>query len=151
MPNIFHRIDINAGRQAVYEAITTREGQSKWWIVNCEVRPEIGYVNILHITDAWANYMRVVDLQPDRRVEWLCLNENDEWSGTQIIFEIAEQNNLCFLNFHHNGFRAETEFMATCSYHWARHLWILKHLCETGESILDKDQEREEVRKVKGI
>ncbi len=136
MANIFQRVDINASRQKIYDAITTQESQSKWWIPDCEVKPEIGFVNLFHITNAMTNYMKVVDLKPNQRVEWLCLNENDEWSDTQIIFEITEHNWIHYLNFHHNGYKEETEFFATCSYHWARHLWMLKHLCETGQSVL---------------
>ena len=77
-----------------------------------------------------------------------CLNENDQWTGSHIVFEIAEKKSGCSLSFKHSGWKEQNDFFATCSYHWARHLYILAKLCETGISELDRDTERREVRKV---
>jgi hypothetical protein len=94
------------------------------------------------------NRMEVVDLQPSRRVEWLCRNENHPWTGTRISFDIAEKQSGCTLTFRQAGWRSQDDFFATCNFHWARHLLVLARLCETGSSELDREQERHEVRKV---
>jgi uncharacterized protein YndB with AHSA1/START domain len=34
--------------------------------------------------------------------------------------------------FTHGGWRAETDFLASCDYHWGHHMRSLKQYCEVG-------------------
>jgi len=148
MATIFHRVVIEADQTKVYDAITRQDGLSKWWIADCTAKPEVGFVNEYRVEGHGAIEFRVVDLQEGRRVEWACCNEDHPWSKTRIVFDITEKDKACVLDFRHEGWEGQTEFFGTCSFHWARHLLMLVHLCETGESQLDPDVERNEVRKV---
>lgn len=141
MPNIFHQILIQASRATVYEAITTPEGLAGWWVPNVKAQPQEGFVNEFS-TPEGTNYMRVVQLRPDRRVEWECLNLDDAWTGTRVVFELDDHGDFTRLNFRHNGYAEEDDLYATCNFHWARHLMLLKTLCETGRTALDPQEEQ---------
>ncbi len=151
MADIYHQVIIKDGKTTLYQAITSQEGLSKWWIKDCTVKPEIGYVNEFRVEDIFVNKMKNVELVENERVVWKCLNENDGWSNTEVIFDISSSDDdHVKLDFRHKGYSDTDETYATCNYHWARHLFMLKHLCENGTSILNEDDEMDEVRHVHG-
>ncbi|WP_242929341.1 SRPBCC family protein [Pontibacter vulgaris] len=145
MANIYHQVLIKAARKTVYEAVTTQVGLSKWWIADCNVKPEIGYVNEFVVAGYGKNLMKVLALQTDTFVEWECLNENDPWTDTHLTFTLSDKGDFTCLDFRHTGYVAEDQVYATCNFHWARHLIMLKELCETGISQLNEAQEKREV------
>lgn len=150
MVEIYHQVVIRSESETVYNAVTTQQALSRWWIADCTVKPEVGFVNEFRVEGYRVNKMKVADLQPGRRVKWECQNDGpgDQWTGTHVSFEIRAKEDGATLSFRHSNGRQATEFFATCSYHWACHLAILVELCETGRSALDRNKEREEVRKV---
>ena len=150
MSNIYHQVLIKADKSKVYQAVTTQQGLSQWWIANCNLRPEVGYVNVFEVEGYGRNLMKVLALKPDTFVEWSCLNENDPWTGTHITFALSEKGDYTCRDFKHSGYAAEDEVYTTCNFHWARHLTMLKELCETGISQLNLEQERKEVEAVHG-
>lgn len=143
MADIYHLVTIKAEKATVFNAVTTQEGLSKWWLPDTIAKPEIGFVNLFKVGTKFTNKMKIVDLQPYDKVEWECMNDNDEWTGTHILFDIRENDGLCYLHFKQIGWKSQTEFFGNCCFHWARHLIMLKHYCETGNSILNADGERQ--------
>lgn len=143
MADIYHLVAIKTDKETVYNAVTTQVGLSKWWLPDTIAKPEIGFVNTFKVGTKFTNKMKVVGLHPYDKVEWECLNENDEWTGTHILFDISKMDGGCHLHFKQTGWKAQTEFFANCNFHWARHLIMLKHYCETGVSILNIEGERQ--------
>ena len=70
MAEIYHQVVIRANGETIYNAVTTQEPLSRWWIADCTVKPEVGFVNEFRVEGHGVNKMKVVDLQPGRRVEW---------------------------------------------------------------------------------
>ena len=134
METIAHQVWINAGKEKVYDAVTTTDSLSKWWHPDCTAKPEIGFVNIFRSGGQVHNRMLIVDLKPNEYVEWECINDNGIWTGTRLRFEIIEKQEVCILNFKHSRWESQTEFFTVCNFHWARHLLMLKALCETGNN-----------------
>lgn len=149
MPNIYHQVLIDTTVDKLYEMVTTQRGLSKWWIKDCEAKPEIGHINIFRRYNGIVNKMKVTDLNKNEFVQWECMNEADEWSGTIIMFEISTKGNLSCLDFRHNGYKRENQFYATCNFQWARHLFMLKEFCETGKNQIHKEKEKKEEEKVR--
>ena len=141
METIAHQVWINAGNEKVYDAITTSAGIAKWWIEDCTLEPEIGFLNIFRMGGHVHNKMLIVDLKPNEYVEWECVNDNGIWTGTHLSFEIIEKQGVCILNFKHSKWESQTEFFTVCNFHWARHLLMLKAACETGNGQLIKTEE----------
>lgn len=145
MPDIYHLISIKANASTVYNAVTSQDGLSKWWLPDVIAKPEIGFVNEFKVGTMFINKMKIILLTPNSKVEWECINdkEGDEWTSTHILFDIKEKEGNCYLHFKQTDWKAQTEFFGSCSFHWARHLILLKHFCETGNSILNAQSERE--------
>jgi uncharacterized protein YndB with AHSA1/START domain len=141
METIAHQVWINAGKEKVYDAVTTTDGLSKWWIVDCVVKPEIGFLNVFKMGGHVHNKMLIIDLKPNEYAEWECINDNGIWTGTHISFGIVEKNEVSILNFKHSNWESQTEFFTICNFHWARHLLMLKAFCETGNNqVIDKEE-----------
>ena len=145
MANIYHQVLIKAPEKAVYDAVTTHEGLSAWWIKDNTVKAEKDFVNTFNVEGYGQNRMKILQLESPAYVEWECINENDEWTGTRVIFRISTKGDFTCLDFRHNGYPSENEIYATCNYHWGRHLSMLKVYCETGKPQLDQDREKAEV------
>ena len=141
MYTIAHQVWINASSEAVYQAVTTTEGVSKWWIADCTLKAEIGHVNLFRMGGHIHDKMLIIDLQENEYVEWECVNENGLWTGTNLSFEIEEKHGVSILNFKHSLWPEMSEFFTICNFHWARHLMMLKALCETGENQLNPAEE----------
>jgi uncharacterized protein YndB with AHSA1/START domain len=153
MWTIDHQLLIDAAPGAIFSALTTQAGLRRWWIADCDVQAEVGAINEFRVAGGGVNRMKVVTLSPDRLIEWLCVNRDpgDAWAGTTISFAIERRAaGDCSLRFRHGGWREASEFYATCSFHWARHLSMLATLCETGVSPLDARTETREVARVRG-
>lgn len=148
MFKIMHQVVIETEPEVVYDAVTTQPGLAAWWIADCTVKAEVGFMNEFRVEGHGVNRMKVTALESTRLVEWLCCNEADDWTNTTIRFSIAAKTASSVLTFEHAGWRAQNDFFATCSYHWARHLSMLAKYCETGESQVLAHIENKEVRKV---
>lgn len=133
MPIIYHQILIKAIRPKVYEALTTQEGFTQWWTPDCVVKPQVGFINEFRLGTQSHYRMKVIHLQPGLSVEWKCLNQHDDWSGTQLSFHLTERGGNTCLDFKHSGFSTENEAYASSNYQWAMHLTQLKEFCERGE------------------
>ena len=149
MASIQHQVIIQAEAQSIFEAITTQEGLSSWWIKESKAKAEKGHVNAFHVEGYPLNKMKITQLKPNKAVEWKCIGGDKDWIGTRITFKIKEGNSGSILQFKHSKWKKKNEFFATCSFHWARHLIMLQYYCENGKSILDAEHESEENEKVK--
>lgn len=149
MPKIMHQVVIEADSKTIFDAITTQSGLSRWWIADCDAKPEIGHMNEFRVEGHGVNRMKVVTLEPNHRLEWNCHNEpNHDWSGTTLTFQVKPRTNACTLTFEHEGWTEQNDFFAICSFHWARHLAMLAKYCESGQNQVEQQIERDEVRKV---
>ena len=149
MATIYHQIIVQAELKVIYEAITSQEGLSNWWIKECDVKAEKGYINTFKVEGYPLNKMKVKKLKPFTKVEWKCLDGHKKWIGTKISFSISEGKSGSILKFKHSKWKKQSDFFATCNFHWARHLIILQNYCENGFSSLDESHEKEEIKKVK--
>jgi uncharacterized protein YndB with AHSA1/START domain len=133
MALIYHQIVIKAGRPKVYEILTTQEGASLWFGPDCVFKPQVGFVNEFGIPNQARYKMKVIHLQPGFSVEWKCVNQHDDWSGTQLSFHLSDKNGSTCLDFKHSGFASESESYAATNYQWAILLTLLRQVCEKTE------------------
>ncbi len=132
MPDILHRVGIQAPVGKVYEAISTLEGLSHWWIVGTTGDTKPG--GTIHFQPEGGGFeMKVLESKPGDRVKWKCVGGPDEWVGTELSFQIQEKEDQTVVLFKHAGWREPVEFMHHCSTKWAVFLLSLKNWVERQE------------------
>ena len=75
--------------------------------------------------------MKVLELQPAKRVLWQVVEGPQEWIGTKISFDLKQSGDHAIVLFKHQDWKEPVEFMHHCSTKWAIYLMSLKSLVET--------------------
>ena len=138
MANIIHRVGIQAPLQKVYEALSTIEGMAGWWTVYTSGTAQTGetiFVRFLSPEgkEMGSMNMEVKALEPGKKVHWTFTAGPAEWIGTEVIFDLHQEDDHTIVLFAHRNWQEEVEFMAHCSMKWGVFLLSLKELVETGK------------------
>ncbi|MGZ4547959.1 MAG: SRPBCC family protein [Blastococcus sp.] len=138
MVDILHRVGAAASLDEVYAAVATPEGVAGWWTTDTTGKSEVGGELVVRFHDDRSGEivgvfeLEILELDPAGRVRWLVTSGPEEWIGTQIHFELKEEDGLTIVLFRHEGWKEPVEFMNHCSTKWATFLMSLKKLVETG-------------------
>jgi uncharacterized protein YndB with AHSA1/START domain len=125
MPDILHRIGIDAPPERVFEALTTIPGLRGWWISEATGDASAGGT-----IDFGFCKMRVIDAEPDELVRWHCLEGPPEWVYTEVTFRLEWKDGQTFVLFTHSDWNEPVEFMHHCSTKWATFLLSLRDQVE---------------------
>src|SRR5688572_15250102 len=126
MVDILHRVGIkSASPDAVFKALSTREGLSEWWTNNTQGDDNIGGVLKFRF-GAGGFDMKVLELQPAERVLWQVVDGPEELIDTKVIWELNQDGDYTIVLFKHQGWKEPVEFMHHCSTKWAIFLMSLK-------------------------
>jgi len=128
MPDILHRVGINAASDKVYKALATIEGLRHWWTLDTKGKTQKGDV----INFGFCR-MKVVESKPGKRVHWKCVGGPREWVGTEVTFDLKRKMGQTFILFKHAGWKEPVEFMHHCSTKWAVFLLSLRDWLERAE------------------
>ena len=141
MFDILHRVGIKAPLNEVYQALATREGAAAWWTTNTQGQSKIGGLLKFRFSSDGKEIggfdMKVLELQPSKRVAWQVVEGPAEWIGTKISFDLKQEDDYAIVLFNHQGWNEPVEFMYHCSTKWATYLLSLKQLVETGAGAPD--------------
>jgi uncharacterized protein YndB with AHSA1/START domain len=133
MVDILHKVGIkSSSMNDVYQALTTLEGLSAWWTTDTQGESNVGGVLLLRF-GAGGFDMRVLELDPNRRVLWRVVDGPQEWIGTKVSFDLKQEGDWTIILFKHEGWKEPVEFMHHCSTKWGVFLLSLKSLIETGK------------------
>jgi uncharacterized protein YndB with AHSA1/START domain len=137
MVDILHRVGIKSSLDDVYKALTTRERLAAWWTNDTQCESKVGGVLRFRFTADGVELggfdMKVLELDPAKRVLWQVIEGPQEWIGTKISFELKQEDEYSIVLFKHQDWREPVEFMHHCSTKWATFLMSLKSLVETGK------------------
>jgi uncharacterized protein YndB with AHSA1/START domain len=133
MVDILHRIGVTASPEEVYAALTTVDGLAGWWTQETDGDGDVGGVLRFRFGSAGGADMKVLDAQPGKLVLWQVVDGPQEWVGTQIRFDLKQEDDFTIVLFRHEGWREPVEFMYHCSTKWASFLLSFKKLLETGK------------------
>jgi uncharacterized protein YndB with AHSA1/START domain len=136
MPDILHRISIDAPQERVHDLIATTEGVARWWTGRrLSGESSVGSRFSVYFGDADkpAAVMEVTSDKPDE-VAWRVVDGPDEWIDTLITFALRPAGSGgTTLLFSHARWAEASEFMSGCSTNWGAYLTGLK----TGAEGLD--------------
>lgn len=138
MIDIIHRIGIKSPIGNVYKAISTTKGLANWWTEEVDGDERVGgKIRFRFQTkkgeELGKMVMEVQELNPDKDIRWRCVEGPDEWVGTNITFQLSQQDDQTIIIFGHRNWREAVEFMAHCSMKWAVFLLSLREFLETGK------------------
>jgi hypothetical protein len=134
-------LSVDQSPEEVFAAINNVRG---WWSENIEGptdRPGVEF--IYRHNDLHRCRIRVTELIAPRRVEWLVVEnyfnfteDNSEWKGTEIHFEISPKGSKTEIRFTHIGLGPAYECFDVCSNAWDFYLHTsLRGLIRTGKGL----------------
>jgi len=128
--------------QTPEEAFNAINNVRGWWSEEIEgstnkLNAEFNY----HFEDIHRCKMKLIEVIPGKKVVWLVLDnyfkftkDKGEWTGTKIIFEIAENDNKTQIRFTHLGLVPEYECFEVCRDGWSNYIRnSLRSLITTGK------------------
>jgi uncharacterized protein YndB with AHSA1/START domain len=138
MCDILHRIGIKSPATHVYAALTSIDGLAHWWTEDVTGDDRVGgKIEFVFRTKAGdflgKMTMEVLGRTAAADVHWRCVEGPEEWVGTDITFQLSEQDNQTIVLFGHRNWREATESTAHCSMKWATFLLSLREYVETGQ------------------
>jgi uncharacterized protein YndB with AHSA1/START domain len=134
MADILHRVGIKSSSpDDAYQALTTREGLAGWWTDDTRGESKVDGVIHFRFGDGGFFDMKVLELDPTKRVLWQVVDGPEEWIGTKISFDLKQDGDFTIVLFKHQGWKEPVEFMHHCSTKWGLFLMSLKSLVETGK------------------
>jgi uncharacterized protein YndB with AHSA1/START domain len=138
MVNIIHRIGIRSSAENVFKALSTIKGLSNWWTEETEGDERVGEKITFTFRSETGDIkgqmaMEVHELNPQKNIIWRCISGPDEWIGTEITFELSQQDDQIIVIFGHRNWKEQVEFTAHCSMKWAVFLLSLREYVETGK------------------
>jgi uncharacterized protein YndB with AHSA1/START domain len=134
MPDILHMVGIRSSSpDDTYRALTTVEGLAGWWTTDIRVDGEARDVIRFRFGGDDGFDMKVLALEPGRRVLWQVVAGPEEWVGTKVDWQLRQDGGYTIVRFKHEGWREPVDFMHFCSTKWAMVLMSLKSLVETGK------------------
>jgi uncharacterized protein YndB with AHSA1/START domain len=135
MPDILHRISIDAPRERVHDLIATTDGIARWWTG----RPLDGDSTLgnrfsvyFGHADKPAAVMEVTSDAPDE-ITWRVVDGPDAWIDTRIAFALRPRGHDGTTLLFNHTWREASEFMSGCSTNWGAYLTSLKTGAEGGE------------------
>lgn len=142
MPDILHRVGIRSSPADAFRVLTAREGLAGWWTTDTQGDGKVGSVIRFRFGERGGFDMKVLELEPRKRVLWQVVDGPKEWIGTRVSFELTQDQDYTILLFKHLGWKEPVEFMYHCSTKWAIFLMSLKALVETGKGRPFPDDEK---------
>ena len=143
MADILHRVGIKSSPDEVYKALTTRERLAAWWTNNTQGESKVGgalrFRFVADGVEIGGFDMKVLELDPGKRVLWQVVDGPKEWIGTKVSWELKQEGEYSIVLFKHQDWKEPVDFMHHCSTKWATFLMSLKSLVETGKGAPSPD------------
>ena len=129
MPNILHRLTIDAPPERVHELAATREGIERWWTGHPVAGEDaVGGRFEVYFGEPGepAATFEMIERSP-QQIVWRCVAGPRDWIDTRVNYALKPRDDGgTTLLFSHADWQHENEFMNGCSTNWASYLMSLK-------------------------
>ena len=136
--------DVDQTPQEVFNAVNS---VTKWWIE--EIQGHSSKLNdefsVQFFVDVHYSKQKLIEVVPDKKVVWLITDSNlsflqnkQEWTNTQVVFEISKNGDKTRLQFTHVGLTPTVECYKDCSGGWNQYIGSLHKLITTGKGEPEK-------------
>ncbi|MBS1530549.1 MAG: SRPBCC domain-containing protein [Bacteroidetes bacterium] len=98
---------------------------NEWWALDFKGRAKnIGDTFTVHFGDTRVDF-KIAEAIPGKKVTWLVtdcwlpwLNDKHEWTGTEVVFDIVQENGLTKIDVTHVGLTPDIECYEGCKQGW---------------------------------
>jgi uncharacterized protein YndB with AHSA1/START domain len=133
MTDLFHSVPISAEPAKVFASIATQAGMQGWWTRDTTMMAFVGGTAEFGFDKRGMVFRMVIDeLTVNRSLRFKCSGDHPEWAGTTLEWKIEPTAAGSVLHFVHRGWRAPTDFAASCNSMWGQLMFRLKAYTETG-------------------
>jgi uncharacterized protein YndB with AHSA1/START domain len=129
MPEIKHSISIDVSPERVYPLVSTAKGFTQWWAEDVTEESSTKIVELGFFSRATIYRLKPLKLDVPRKADWLC-ESGKEWSGTRLLFVLAQNRGKTLLRFSHADWQAETDYFVSCTTAWGALMFRLKAAAE---------------------
>ena len=128
--------------QTPEEAFVASTNVRGWWSEEIEGSTDrLGDEFAYRYKDVHSCKMKLIEVIPDKKVVWLVLDnyfnfteDNTEWKGTKVIFEVSKNGDKTEVRFTHQGLVPQYECYNVCSNAWGSYInGSLRSLISTGK------------------
>jgi uncharacterized protein YndB with AHSA1/START domain len=120
-------IEVEQTPAEVFKAVTNPRA---WWSLEIEGNTEeLNEVFNYHYQDAHRAKMKLIEVVPDKKVVWQVLDnyfnftqDEHEWKGNTIVFEITSKGNKTQLQFTQVGLTPADECYDICEKAWGNYI-----------------------------
>jgi len=128
MADLNHVVPIDAPPEKVYAAVATQAGMRSWWTGDTQMDARAGGKAEFGFNNRGVIFrMTIEKLEPGRCMIMRCHGDPDDWNGTTLRWDIsANDSGGSTLKFVHSGWRAMTDFCASCNTMWGNLMFRLK-------------------------
>jgi uncharacterized protein YndB with AHSA1/START domain len=136
MAKISHKITVQAAPDRVFKALSTEEGLTGWYTPRLEGGVGEGRDAVFKFTGQDPFRWRFVELTPDSRVRWECVEGPGAASGTTVTFRLFDKGDgRTSVEFDHDGWPESHPSFITCNTFWGILMGHLKNYVETAKAI----------------
>ncbi len=137
--NFTTRISVDQSPEEVFAAINNVRG---WWADGIDGSTDkLGAEFVFHHKDIHRSTQKITEFVPGKKVVWRVtdsrlnfVKDKTEWTGTEVVFEIARKGNKTEVRFTHVGLVPKFECYGGCSGAWGFLINdSLRNLIKTGK------------------
>ena len=141
--NYHSSIVVNKSADEVFDKISR---VNEWWALNFKGSAKgTGDVFTINWGETYVTF-KLTEAIPPQKVTWLVtdcylpwLNNKTEWTGTEVAFEISEENGATKVEMTHIGLTPEVECYKDCETGWNHYIKkSLFKFIEEGQGVLQK-------------
>ena len=145
-PDFTTTISVEQTPEEAFAAINNVRG---WWSGNIEGSTDkLGDEFTYRYEDVHYSKQRITDVVPGKKVVWRVLDsylnfikETNEWTGSDIIFEVTRKGDKTEVRFTHQGLVPDHECFGACSNAWSFYINdSLRSLITTGKGDPNKQE-----------
>jgi uncharacterized protein YndB with AHSA1/START domain len=139
IPDFTTTYSVDQSPQQVYDAILDVRS---WWTGDVEGRTQrMGDEFSYRYPGVHYSKQKITELIPNERVVWRVVDSHldgnadpSEWTGTELVFDVSENNGTTEVRFAHQGLVSDFECFDACSNAWGFFInGSLRRLIKTGE------------------
>ncbi len=121
MSTLYHEINVMTSPNRAWQLLTTKAGISLWWPGEISIQGGDSW-RLFRKEQESALVVRVVEEEPERLLEWLCTQGEDDWHNTLIHWRIEPQEAGLRLILEHKDLRKTPQQLAQLNTLWG--IWM---------------------------